>query len=62
MDLIMIPKAGNERDIYAVDAVASAAEAKVGKTKKIGFEVIIETAQGAANADEIAAASPACRP
>ncbi|MEM9138363.1 MAG: CoA ester lyase [Pseudomonadota bacterium] len=58
LDLIMIPKAGNERDIYAVDAVASAAEAKAGKTKKIGFEVIIETAQGAANADEIAAASP----
>jgi len=58
MDLIMIPKAGNERDIYAVDAVVSAAEQKVGKTKKIGFEVIIETAQGAANVDEIAAASP----
>lgn len=58
MDLIMIPKAGNERDIYAVDAVVSACEAKVGKTKRIGFEVIIETAQGAANVDEIAAASP----
>ena len=58
MDLIMIPKVGNARDIYAVDAVVSAAEAKVGKTKKIGFEVIIETAQGAANVDEIAAASP----
>ena len=58
MDLIMIPKAGNAKDIYAVDAVVSAAEAKVGKQKKIGFEVIIETAQGAANVDEIAAASP----
>ena len=58
LDLIMIPKAGNERDIYAVDAVVSAAEAKVGAKKKIGFEVIIETAQGAANVDEIAAASP----
>ncbi|MEL6998285.1 MAG: CoA ester lyase [Pseudomonadota bacterium] len=58
LDLIMIPKAGNAADIYAVDAVVSAAEQKVGKTKKIGFEVIIETAQGAANADEIAAASP----
>ncbi|MEM7058010.1 MAG: CoA ester lyase, partial [Pseudomonadota bacterium] len=58
MDLIMIPKAGNERDIYAVDAVVSAAEQKAGKSKKIGFEVIIETAQGAANVDEIAAVSP----
>lgn len=58
MDLIMIPKAGNARDIYAVDAVVSACEAKVGKVKRIGFEVIIETAQGAANVDEIASASP----
>ena len=58
LDLIMIPKAGNASDIYAVDAVVSAAEQKIGKTKKIGFEVIIETAQGAANVDEIAAASP----
>ena len=58
LDLIMIPKAGNARDIYAVDALVSAAEAKVGRTKKIGLEVIIETAQGAAKVDEIAAASP----
>lgn len=58
LDLIMIPKAGNASDIYAVDAVVSAAEQKIGKSKKIGFEVIIETAQGAANADEIAGASP----
>lgn len=58
LDLIMIPKVGNERDIYAVDAVVSAAEAASGKSKRIGFEVIIETAAGAQNADEIAAASP----
>ncbi|MEM7422652.1 MAG: CoA ester lyase [Pseudomonadota bacterium] len=58
MDLIMIPKAGNARDIYAVDAVISAAEAKAGRRKRTGFEVIVETAQGAANVDEIAAASP----
>lgn len=58
LDLIMIPKAGNARDIYAVDALVSAIEAKIGRTKKIGFEVIIETAQGAAKVDEIASASP----
>ncbi|MEM7023870.1 MAG: CoA ester lyase [Pseudomonadota bacterium] len=58
LDLIMIPKAGNAGDIYAVDAVVSAAEQKIGKTKKVGFEVIIETAQGAANMDEIAGGSP----
>jgi malyl-CoA/(S)-citramalyl-CoA lyase len=58
LDLIMVPKVGNARDIYAVDCLISAAEAKVGRGKKIGLEVIIETAQGAAHVDEIAAASP----
>ena len=58
LDLIMIPKVGNAKDIYAVDAVVSACEQAKLKTKKIGFEVIIETAAGAQNVDEIAAASP----
>ncbi|MGB0410951.1 MAG: HpcH/HpaI aldolase/citrate lyase family protein [Pikeienuella sp.] len=58
LDLIMIPKVGNAKDIYAVDALVSACEMAAGKTKKIGFEVIIETAAGAQNVDEIAAASP----
>ena len=58
LDLIMIPKAGNAKDIYAVDAVATASEMVAKKTKRVGFEVIIETAAGAQNVDEIAAASP----
>lgn len=58
LDLVMIPKAGNAADIYACDALVTAAEAASRKTKRIGFEVIIETAQGAQNVDEIAAASP----
>ena len=58
LDLIMIPKVGNAKDVYAVDAVATAAEMHVQKTKKVGFEVIIETAAGAQNVDEIAASSP----
>lgn len=58
LDLIMIPKVGNARDIYAVDCLLSAAEAKVGRGKKIGLEVLIETAQGAARVNEIAGASP----
>ena len=57
LDLIMIPKVGNAKDVYAVDAVTTAAEMHVQKTKKIGFEVIIETAAGAQNVDEIAASS-----
>jgi malyl-CoA/(S)-citramalyl-CoA lyase len=58
LDLIMIPKAGNAKDIYAVDALVTAAEAASGKTKRIGFEAIIETAAGLAHVEEIAAASP----
>ena len=58
IDLFMIPKAGNAKDIYAVDALASAIEMAKGRTKKVGFEVIIETALGFRNVAEIATSSP----
>jgi malyl-CoA/(S)-citramalyl-CoA lyase len=58
IDLFMIPKAGTASDIYAVDALASAIETAKGRTKKVGFEVIIETALGFRNVAEIATASP----
>jgi len=58
LDQIMIPKAGNARDIYAVDALVSSIEAAKGRTKRITFEVIIETAAGFAHVEEIAASSP----
>ncbi|WP_424933949.1 HpcH/HpaI aldolase/citrate lyase family protein [Amaricoccus macauensis] len=58
IDLFMIPKAGNAKDIYAVDALCSAIEWAKGRQKRVGFEVIIETAAGFAHAEEIAASSP----
>ncbi len=58
LDQIMIPKVGNAGDIYAVDALVSAVEMAKGRSKKIDFEVIIETAAGLAHVEEIAAASP----
>ncbi len=58
LDQIMIPKAGCAADIYAVDALVTAIEAAKGRKKKIGFEVIIESAAGIAHVEEIAAASP----
>jgi malyl-CoA/(S)-citramalyl-CoA lyase len=58
LDLIMIPKAGNAKDVYAVDAMVSAIEQGKGSTKRLGLEVIIETAAGLAHVEEIAAASP----
>jgi len=58
LDQIMIPKAGNAKDIYAVDALVSSVEAAMGRSKRLAFEVIIETAAGIAHVEEIAAASP----
>ena len=58
LDLIMIPKAGNYSDIYAVDMLVTQIETANGRKKPIGFQIMIETAQGLANIDEIASASP----
>ena len=58
LDLIMIPKAGNASDVYAVDAIVSAIEQEKGRKKRVGLEVIIETAAGLAHVEEIAASSP----
>jgi malyl-CoA/(S)-citramalyl-CoA lyase len=58
LDLIMIPKAGTAADIYAVDMLVTQIETATGRKKRIGFEMIIETALGMMNVDEIAAASP----
>lgn len=58
LDQIMIPKAGNASDIYAVDALVTAIERAKGRGKRIGFEVIVESAAGICHVEEIAAASP----
>ena len=58
LDMIMIPKVGTASDVYAVDMLVTQVEAAKGRRKKIGFELIIETALGMANVDAIAAASP----
>ena len=58
LDQIMIPKAGNASDIYAVDALVTAIERAKGRTKRLNFEVIIESAAGICHVEEIAASSP----
>jgi malyl-CoA/(S)-citramalyl-CoA lyase len=58
LDLIMIPKVGCAADLYAVDALVTAIERAKGRTRPIGFEVIIESAAGICNVQEIAAATP----
>jgi malyl-CoA/(S)-citramalyl-CoA lyase len=57
LDLIMIPKAGTASDIYMVDALVNQIEMAKGYKKRVGFEMIIETALGMQNVHEIAAAS-----
>ncbi len=58
LDLIMIPKVGCAADVYAVDALVTAVERAKGRQKPIGFEVIIESAAGITNVNEIAGSSP----
>ena len=58
LDQIMIPKVGCAEDIYAVDALVTAIERAKGRTKRITFEVIIESAAGIAHVEAIASASP----
>ncbi|MCW9035981.1 MAG: CoA ester lyase [Rhodospirillales bacterium] len=58
LDLFMIPKVGTAADIYAVDMLVTQIEAAKGIKSRVGFEIILETAMGLRNADEIAAASP----
>jgi malyl-CoA/(S)-citramalyl-CoA lyase len=53
----MIPKVGTAADVYAVDMLATQIEAARGRTKRVGFELIIETALGLANVEAIAGAS-----
>lgn len=57
LDLIMIPKVGKAADVYALDMLVTQVEDAIGRTKRIGFEHIIETALGMANVEEIAFAS-----
>jgi malyl-CoA/(S)-citramalyl-CoA lyase len=58
LDMILIPKVGVPADVYAIDMLVTQIEAAKGRTKRIGFEVLIETALGMANVEAIAQASP----
>ena len=57
LDMVMIPKAGTASDVYAVDMLVTQLEQATGRTNPIGLEVMIETALGLTNINEIAGAS-----
>ncbi len=57
LDMILIPKVGVPQDVYALDMLVTQIEAARQRTKRIGFEVLIETALGMANVEAIAQSS-----
>ncbi|MDE2622915.1 MAG: CoA ester lyase [Betaproteobacteria bacterium] len=57
LDMILIPKVGVPQDVYALDMLVTQIEQATGRTRRIGFEVLIETALGMANVEAIAQAS-----
>jgi malyl-CoA/(S)-citramalyl-CoA lyase len=57
LDMILIPKVGVAQDVYAVDMLVSQIEAAKKRHRRIGFEVLIETALGMANVEAIAQSS-----
>ena len=51
LDMILIPKTGVPQDVYAIDMLVTQIEQYKKREKKIGFELLIETALGMANVE-----------
>ena len=58
LDVIMVPKVEGPWDIHYVDQLLALLEAKHGLKKPILLHALLETAQGVANVEAIAGASP----
>src|SRR4051794_39488746 len=58
LDVVMVPKVEGPWDIHYVDRLLAQLEARAGIKRPILIHAILETAQGVANAEEIATASP----
>ena len=58
LDVVMVPKVEGAEDIHYVDRLLAQLEARAGLTRPILVHAILETAQGVANVEEIATASP----
>ncbi|MGH9091538.1 MAG: HpcH/HpaI aldolase/citrate lyase family protein [Acidimicrobiales bacterium] len=57
LDLLIVPKARTARDVWWFDVLLTQLEAELGLSRRIGLEVLIEEAEGLANAPAIARAS-----
>ena len=58
LEVMMIPKVEGPWDIHYVDRLLAQLEAKAGLERPILIHAILETAQGVANLEQIATASP----
>lgn len=58
VDVIMIPKVEGPWDIHYVDRLMAQLEARHSVSRPIGLHALLETAQGVANVEAIAGASP----
>jgi malyl-CoA/(S)-citramalyl-CoA lyase len=58
LEVVMVPKVEGAWDIHYVDRLLAQLEAKAGLEEPLLVHAILETAQGVANVEEIAAASP----
>jgi malyl-CoA/(S)-citramalyl-CoA lyase len=57
LDMLLIPKVGVPADVYTVDTLVTQIEIAKKRDKRLGFEVLIETALGMANVEIIAQSS-----
>jgi malyl-CoA/(S)-citramalyl-CoA lyase len=57
LDMILIPKVGVAADVYAIDMLITQIETAMRRSKRLGIEVLIETALGMANVEAIAQSS-----
>jgi malyl-CoA/(S)-citramalyl-CoA lyase len=57
LDLMMIPKVGVPADVYTVDVLITQIETAMGWPKRVGIELLIESALGLQNIDALSRAS-----
>jgi len=57
LDLIMIPKISTDKDVIKIERIVNQIEKKNKIKKKVGFELVIESAQGLVNVNKIASSS-----
>lgn len=57
LDMLLIPKVGVPADVYMVDTLVTQIEMTKKRIKRLGFDLLIETALGMSNVEAIAASS-----